>query len=414
MSTLKATGIAGLARVAWSTTSASGTSASSASTTSSTPNACQPSPRASASPSGPNAPVEPVPVQEQRREQRDAAGAGDPLAVAQPPHQAGAPAAARAASSVLRSSIAIVIGPTPRGTGVISARALGRRVEVDVADEAVVGAVDADVDHGRARLDPVALDHPRAADRGDEHVGAAADLRAGRACASGRRSRSRCARAASARPACRRGRSGRRRPPRRPRARRRSGRAAPCSPTGVHGRRPGRPLASRPGRDRREAVDVLGRVDQPGQPVAVDVLRRRELEQDPRDARVAVELGEQRLDLGLRRVGGAAGGRSPACRPRASPSACRRRRRRTRGPPPPAPSPARAARCPAATHAATSAATSRRTSSAIALPSMICGAHRARQSIRSGVEAEAEPVERAQPRPAPALARRRRARARAA
>ncbi len=62
-----------------------------------------------------------VPMQEHRGEQRDAARAGDPLAVAQSPHQAGAPAAARAACSVLRSSIAIVIGPTPRGTGVISA-----------------------------------------------------------------------------------------------------------------------------------------------------------------------------------------------------------------------------------------------------------------------------------------------------
>ena len=45
-------------------------------------------------------------------------------------------------------------------------------------------------------------------------------------------------------------------------------------------------------------------IDQPRQPVAVDVLGRRELEQDPGHARVAVELGEQRLDLVLRRVGG--------------------------------------------------------------------------------------------------------------
>ena len=51
-----------------------------------------------------------------------------------------------------------------------------RLVEVDVAVEAVVGAVDADVDDGRARLDPVALDHPVAADGGDEDVGAPADL----------------------------------------------------------------------------------------------------------------------------------------------------------------------------------------------------------------------------------------------
>ena len=63
--------------------------------------------------------------------------------------QAPRPARARRAA-VLRSSIAIVIGPTPPGTGVISRGALGGGVELDVADEAVVGAVDADVDHDRA------------------------------------------------------------------------------------------------------------------------------------------------------------------------------------------------------------------------------------------------------------------------
>ena len=39
-----------------------------------------------------------------------------------------------------------------------------------------VGAVDADVDHHRALLDPVALDEAGPADGGDQHVGAAADL----------------------------------------------------------------------------------------------------------------------------------------------------------------------------------------------------------------------------------------------
>ena len=65
----------------------------------------------------------------------------------------------RAACSVLRSRQAIVIGPTPPGTGRDRAGDLDGLVEVDVADEAVVGAVDADVDHGRAGLDPVAADH---------------------------------------------------------------------------------------------------------------------------------------------------------------------------------------------------------------------------------------------------------------
>src|SRR5687768_17303028 len=57
------------------------------------------------------------------------------------------------------------------------ARDLARRVEVHVAHQPVVGAVDAHVDDGRAGLDPVALDEPRAADRRDEDVCPAAGLR---------------------------------------------------------------------------------------------------------------------------------------------------------------------------------------------------------------------------------------------
>ena len=60
-------------------------------------------------------------MQEQRREQRDAARARDQVGGAQPAASPRRAACACAASSVLRSSIAIVIGPTPRGTGVISA-----------------------------------------------------------------------------------------------------------------------------------------------------------------------------------------------------------------------------------------------------------------------------------------------------
>ena len=66
------------------------------------------------------------------------------------------------------------------------ARALRRGGEVDVADEPALEPVDADVDHDRARLDPVALDHLRAADRGDQHIGAAHTPPAGRGCANGR------------------------------------------------------------------------------------------------------------------------------------------------------------------------------------------------------------------------------------
>jgi hypothetical protein len=53
---------------------------------------------------------------------------------------------------------------------------LGRGPELDVADEPCIGAVDADVDHRGAGLDPAALDHLRAADRGYQNIGAATDL----------------------------------------------------------------------------------------------------------------------------------------------------------------------------------------------------------------------------------------------
>ena len=64
-------------------------------------------------------------------------------------------------------------------------------VEGDVADQlrlAVLAchAGDADVDHHRARLDPVAADQPRRAGRGDDDVGARGTI-------SGRSARLRCA-----------------------------------------------------------------------------------------------------------------------------------------------------------------------------------------------------------------------------
>ena len=84
-----------------------------------------------------------------------------------------------AASTVFCSRQAMVIGPTPPGTGVIAPGDLGALGIGDVADElrlAVLAgdAVDADVDHDRAGLDPVALDHLGTADGGDDDVGAAA------------------------------------------------------------------------------------------------------------------------------------------------------------------------------------------------------------------------------------------------
>ena len=62
----------------------------------------------------------------------------------------------------------------------------GPRREIDVADQSRaarapgaigVDPVDADVDHGSARLHPVRLDHLRTADSGNEDVGAAAHRR---------------------------------------------------------------------------------------------------------------------------------------------------------------------------------------------------------------------------------------------
>ena len=155
--------------------------------------------------------------------------------------------------------------------------------------------------------------------------------------------------------ACRPGRSGRPRPPRRPRAARRGAAAAPSRPTACTGRRPGRPWASRPGRDRREAVDVLARRDLRGQR-----RRRRPAAASGAGAGCPTRAGRSSssrrmpLDLVVRRVLRAGGGRSPGCRPRPTPSACRRRRPPTRGRRRPARSRARAARGPRATQAATS------------------------------------------------------------
>ena len=89
------------------------------------------------------------------------------------PSGSGRPWMRQQATSVLASRQAIVIGPTPPGTGVIAPATCAAAGEVDVADECLPprDAVDADVDHGRARLHPVAGDQPRPADRGHQDVG---------------------------------------------------------------------------------------------------------------------------------------------------------------------------------------------------------------------------------------------------
>ena len=80
-----------------------------------------------------------------------------------------------AAASVFAMSIAIVIGPTPPGTGVIAPATGSTSSEVDVSAQSVVGAVDPDVDHGRPGLHVLGGDQLRHPDRGDQDIGPAAD-----------------------------------------------------------------------------------------------------------------------------------------------------------------------------------------------------------------------------------------------
>ena len=120
------------------------------------------------------------------------------------------------------------------------------RIEVDVADEAVVGAVRADVDHGRAGLDRSRRRSAAASRRRRRACRRASRPQRDRGCASGRSSRSRCASSSNAA-------SGRPTRIERPRSTASApSSSAPASasssitPCGVHGTRRGRPWASRP------------------------------------------------------------------------------------------------------------------------------------------------------------------------
>ena len=220
------------------------------------------------------------------------------------------------------------------------------RVELYVAGELAVDAVHADVDHDGALLDPVALDQVRRRRRRRPARRRGGRPRRGRACASGavvtvalagqqQRGRS----------ACRRGRSGRRRPPRRPRAstswRRSSSmhaerRARPQARAGpwpagrwrsASGRR--RPCPGRSPRSARGPSTCGGVGSWSRMPLTAGSALS-----SCSSARTSVVATRPRR----------AGGRSRGCRPRRSPSACRRRRSRTRGRRRPGPSPGRAAR----------------------------------------------------------------------
>ena len=86
---------------------------------------------------------------------------------------------ARRSSTMLVSSIARVIGPTPRGSGETQP-ATSQTSACDVAGDLAVDARDADVEHGRAGLDHVGGDDAGHAGGGDDDVGAAARGRRGR------------------------------------------------------------------------------------------------------------------------------------------------------------------------------------------------------------------------------------------
>ena len=204
--------------------------------------------------------------------------------------------------------------------------ALARGLEVDVADSpASVRLIPTSITVG-ARLDPVAPDQARAPDGGDEHVGAAADL--------GEVARARVADGHG-------GVGGQQQ-----RGDRAADQVRAADHDGLgalerdvvaaqqlhHARRRARPQAAAgPGRAGPADIGVRPSTSLPGgicavSARAVDLRRRRELEQDPGHARVGVELAQERLDLLVGRRPGAAGGRSPRCRPRPTPSACCRRR----------------------------------------------------------------------------------------
>ena len=92
------------------------------------------------------------------------------------------PACRHAARSVLTSRHTIVIGPTPPGTGVMApatSTASAKHTSPTILRFAVRARhpVDADVDHGCARLDPAAAHEFGAADGDEQQFGAPAQIR---------------------------------------------------------------------------------------------------------------------------------------------------------------------------------------------------------------------------------------------
>ena len=232
------------------------------------------------------------------------------------------PRRARAAVTVFFRTIAIVIGPTPPGTGVMYA-ARSAAPGSTSPKRPVLGAVHADVDHRRAGLHHVGADHVQLPDGGDEDVGVERVPLAGRRCASGRSSPSRSPGAAGARSACRRCSSGRRRRRARPSVSISYSASMRMIPSGVPGTRLGPAEIEAAGVHRVEAVDVLRRVDRLDRLRLVDVGRQRQLDEDARRRRR--RRSARRGAAGARPPAcrRAAGGRSRGCRRPSRPCACR-------------------------------------------------------------------------------------------
>ena len=72
-------------------------------------------------------------------------------------------------------------------------------------------------------------------------------------------------------------------------------------PSGVQGVSAGRPVASRPALIRVQAVDILGRIDR-RHDLCGRAIWLRQLHQDAVHRRIAVELADQREQVGLRDV----------------------------------------------------------------------------------------------------------------
>ena len=267
--------------------------------------------------------------------------------------------------TVLSSSIAIVIGPTPPGTGVRKPGELGG-AGLDVADEPVVGAVDADVDHGRALPSPSgaarspARRRRRRARRPREVSAARSRVREWQIVTVACRCRSSSAAGLptmSLRPITTAFAPSSSTP---------YSSSSSSTPSGVPGTSAGRAGEQQARVHRMEAVDVLHRIDGADHARLVDPVRAAAAGRGCRRRRRRRSARRRARAAPPRSSSPAGAGRAPRSRPRSTPCASAGCRCPTRGRRRRAPSPARsAARAPRPR-----AATSARMRAASALPSM--------------------------------------------